>query len=65
MPTVTFIGDKFEPLGKGVAGALGLPDLRYVTLPHPLNRFSEGDMAALATEHYGDVVKALTRAAIG
>ena len=55
------MGDKFEPLGKGVAGALGLPDLRYVTTPHPINRFSDEQVAALAAERYSAVVQALTR----
>lgn len=55
------MGDKFEPLGKGVAGALGIPDLRYVTTPHPINRFSDEEVAGLAVERYPAVVRALTR----
>jgi hypothetical protein len=58
------VGDKFEPLGKGVAGALGIPDLRYVTTPHPINRFSDEEVAGLAAERYDDVVLALTRSEI-
>jgi hypothetical protein len=58
------MGDKFEPLGKGVAGALGIPNLRYVTTPHPINRFSDEEVAGLATERYADVVRALTRSHI-
>lgn len=54
------MGDKFEPLAKGVAGALGIPNLRYVTTPHPINRFSDEGVAGLATERYADVVRALT-----
>jgi hypothetical protein len=57
------MGDKFEPLGKGVAGALGIPDLRYVTTPHPINRFSDDEVAGLAAERYADVVRAVTRPA--
>ena len=55
------MGDKFEPLGKGVAGALGIPDLRYVTTPHPINRFSDEEVAGLAVERYAAIVQALTR----
>jgi hypothetical protein len=54
------VGDKFEPLGKGVAAALGIPDLRYVTTPHPINRFTDEEIAELAAERYADVVRALT-----
>jgi hypothetical protein len=55
------MGDKFEALGKGVAGALGIPDIRYVTTPHPINRFSNEEIAGLAKERYADVLRALTR----
>ena len=55
------MGDKFEPLGKSVASALGIPDMRYVITPHPINRFSDKEVAGLADERYTNVLRALTR----
>jgi hypothetical protein len=60
VPVVAFIGDKFEPLGKSVARALGIPDLCYVTVPHPINRLSEDEVVALAHDRYPLVVRALS-----
>lgn len=59
MSTVTFTGDKFEVLAKSVAGALGIPDLRYVITPHPLSQFSEEEMRRIAEDRYKAVLRAL------
>jgi hypothetical protein len=62
VPTVTFTGDKFEVLAKGVAAALGLPNLPYVITPHPIFQFSEEEIRAIAEDRYQAVLRALTKA---
>jgi hypothetical protein len=59
VPTVTFIGDKFEPLAKSVAIVLGIKDLRYVTVPHPINTVPNHKIPGLALDRYQAVLDAL------
>lgn len=63
MPTVTVTSDIFFTLGRSVAEHLGLPDLPFVVVPHPVALESDAAITALADGLVDDVVAALVSAA--
>ena len=60
MPTVTVTSDVFATLGREVANRLGLPQLPFVTVPHPVGHHSPDELDRLADSVLDDAVAALT-----
>lgn len=48
MPTVTITTEVFATLGAGVAERLGMPDLPFVLVPHPVAHRPEDAIHELA-----------------
>lgn len=58
-PTVVFTTTKFEQLTRTVAGSYGMPDLRIVTVPHPLGGTDEETILRWADAAVDDVIALL------
>ena len=61
MPTVTFSTKFFESLALRTAVGRGMPDLRQVIVPFPLESESEERVRWVAHHVYDAVMKGLTR----
>jgi len=57
------VSDVFVTLGSAEAERLGLPELRYVVVPHPIGHRSERELDGIADGAYDGVVSALTEGA--
>ena len=60
LPTVTITSDVFATLGSSVAERLGMPDLPFVIVPHPVAHRSVAAVEQLADDVLSDIVRALT-----
>lgn len=59
IPTVLVCTDAFVPLAKAEAAALGLPNMRIVSIPHPLGGLLEQEVRAKARAVAPSVIEAL------
>jgi hypothetical protein len=57
---VTITSEAFVTLGQGVAQHLGMPDLPFVVIPHPVAHRSTPDLHDAVDGVIGDIVAALT-----
>ncbi len=53
---MVFTTTKFEQLTRAVAGSYGMPDLRIVTVPHPLGGTDEDTILRWADAAVDDVI---------
>lgn len=60
MPTVTLVSNVFVALGSAEAERLGLPELAYVVVPHPIGHRHDAELDELADAAFAGVVSALT-----
>jgi hypothetical protein len=60
---VTFVSDVFVTLGVAEAERLGLADLRYVVVPHPVGHRRADELDDIADGAFDGIVDALTREA--
>lgn len=55
-PTVTLVSAPFAELVRIEAEALGMPDLRILTVPHPIATLPEADLHAIADDLFDRVI---------
>lgn len=65
IPTVTFVTEPFVPAARAVARAQGLPDLRFVVIPHDYLVETDDEVAARLRPVLESLVEALTTAPAG
>ena len=59
IPAASIITDVFQATGRAMAQAWGLPDYRYLAMPHPIANLTEAQLDQRAREIAPDVVKLL------
>ena len=59
MPSASIITDVFKVTGLAMAKTWGLPDFRFVTLPHPIANLTEGELDQRAAAVAPEVVQLL------
>jgi hypothetical protein len=59
IPTIPIVTDAFEATAKEMAELWGVPDFRFVMMPHPLGSLTADDIARRADELLGKVVALL------
>lgn len=59
MPSATIITDLFTVTGKAMAKAWGLPDFRFIAMPHPIANLSEKQLDQRAREIVPEVIALL------
>ncbi len=60
VPTVTFVSETFVSFAKARCSGLGMPDLRFVVVPHPVADRPREELEAIAIERFEDIRSALT-----
>ena len=61
IPTIPIVTDAFESTAKEMAELWGVPDFRFVMMPHPLGSLTPEGIARRADELLGKVVSLLQR----
>lgn len=56
MPTVVIASDDFQELAENAAQALGLPEARIFTVPHPIGGVAEGILRERAESGAGKIM---------
>jgi hypothetical protein len=59
VPSATIITDLFKVTGKAMAKAWGLPDFRFIAMPHPIANLSEKQLDQRAREIVPEVIALL------
>jgi len=59
MPAASIITDVFEATGRAMAQAWGVPEYRYLAMPHPIANLTEAELDRRAREMAPQVVKLL------
>ena len=59
VPSATIITDLFTVTGKAMAKAWGLPDFRFIAMPHPIANLSEKQLDQRAREIVPEVIALL------
>ncbi|MBI3917161.1 MAG: hypothetical protein HY322_09150 [Betaproteobacteria bacterium] len=59
IPAVPIITDAFEATAKEMAGLWGVPDFRFVMMPHPLASLTLGDLERRTDGLLNQVLKLL------
>ena len=60
VPTVTFVSETFESFARARCKGLGMPDLRLVTVPHPVADRPQDELEEIAIERFALIEQALT-----
>jgi hypothetical protein len=61
LPTVPLITDAFDSTAKEMAELWGVPDFRFVTIPHPLASLTADGIEQRATQLVSRVLELLRR----
>jgi hypothetical protein len=59
MPSASIVTDLFKVTGRAMARTWGLPDFRFLSMPHPIANLSEAELDRRAAEITPQVVKLL------
>ncbi len=59
IPAVSIITDVFEGTGRAMAQAWGLPNYKFLAMPHPIANLTEAQLDQRAREIVPEVVKLL------
>jgi hypothetical protein len=59
MPSASIITDVFTVTGKAMARTWGLPDFRFLVMPHPIANLNDAELDARAAAIVPEVVKLL------
>jgi hypothetical protein len=59
VPSATIITDLFTVTGKAMAKAWGLPDFRFIAMPHPIANLNEKQLDQRAREIVPEVIALL------
>jgi hypothetical protein len=57
IPTASIITDVFEATGRAMAVSWGLPDYKFLMMPHPIANLTEAQLDQRAREMAPEVVK--------
>ena len=57
VPSVSIVTDVFEATGHAMAQSWGLPDYKFLALPHPIANLTEAQLDQRAREIIPDIVK--------
>jgi len=61
IPAASIVTDVFEGTGHAMAQSWGVPEYRFLALPHPIANLSEGDLDARARAIAPEVVRLLLK----
>jgi hypothetical protein len=61
VPAASIVTDVFEATGHAMAQSWGVPEYKFLALPHPIANLSEGDLDARARAIAPEVVKLLLK----
>ena len=59
IPAASIITDVFEATGRAMAQSWGLPNYKYLAMPHPIANLTEAQLDQRAREIVPEVVKLL------
>ena len=59
VPSASIITDVFKVTGRAMARTWGLPDFRFLAMPHPIANLTEAELDQRAREIVPEVVKLL------
>jgi len=59
IPAASIITDVFESTGRAMAQAWGLPQYKYLAIPHPIANLTEAQLDQRAREIAPEIVKLL------
>ena len=59
IPTASIITDVFEATGRAMAQAWGVPNYKFLAMPHPIANLTEAELDQRAREIAPEVVKLL------
>lgn len=65
VPSVSIVTDLFNVTGKAMAKAWGLPDFRFLSLPHPIANLTDAELDERARAILPEVVKLLREGQTG
>ena len=61
IPAASIVTDVFEAIGHVMAQSWGVPEYRFLALPHPIANLSEADLDARARAIAPEVVRLLLK----
>jgi len=61
IPAASIVTDVFEGTGHAMAQSWGVPEYRFLSLPHPIANLSEADLDARARAIVPEIVRLLLR----
>jgi hypothetical protein len=59
MPAASIVTDVFEATGRAMAQAWGVPDYKFLAMPHPIANLTEAQLDQRAREIAPEIVKLL------
>ena len=59
IPTASIITDVFDATGRAMAQAWGVPQFKYLAMPHPIANLTEAQLDQRAREIAPEIVKLL------
>jgi hypothetical protein len=59
VPSATIVTDPFKVTGKAMANAWGLPNFRFIAMPHPIANLTEKELDQRAREIVPEVIALL------
>lgn len=65
IPAVSIVTEPFGPTGKAMAASHGVPDYRFLAMPHPIANLTEAELDARADALMPQVVDLLQRGQTG
>ena len=65
MPSASIITDVFKATGKAMARSWGLPDFRFIAMPHPIANLTDTELDQRAAAIVPEVVKLLLEGQTG
>ena len=57
IPAASIVTDVFQSTGRAMAQSWGLPDYKFLALPHPIANLTEAQLDQRAREIIPDIVK--------
>ena len=65
VPSASIVTDVFTATGKAMARSWGLPDFRFIAMPHPIANLNEQELDQRAEAITPEVVKLLLEGQVG
>ena len=59
MPAASIVTDVFEGTGRAMAQAWGVPDYKFLAMPHPIANLTDAQLDQRAREIVPEIVKLL------